>query len=116
MNNIKRGDIFFADLGKPDGSRQGGNRPVVIVQNDIGNKYSPTVLVAPLTSRLHKHNLPTHVLVTSKEPGVERNSIIMMEQVQTLDKSHLQHHLGSLSSEAMLKVNQALSVSFGISS
>ncbi len=116
---VKRGDIFYADLSPVVGSEQGGLRPVLIVQNDIGNKYSPTVIAAAITSRLGKTKLPTHIDVTHGAEnaiggGLARDSVILLEQVRTIDKRRLKEHIGHLDEYTMQKVNTAISVSFGL--
>nr|WP_283244929.1 type II toxin-antitoxin system PemK/MazF family toxin [Gehongia tenuis] len=110
---IRRGDIFYADLNPTIGSEQSGVRPVLVVQNDIGNKYSPTVIVAAITSRINKAKLPTHIEVSAKEYGLTKDSIVLAEQVRTIDKKRLQERIGSLGPETMVKVNEALSISLG---
>lgn len=111
-NIIKRGDIFYADLGKGDGSEQGGIRPVIVIQNDIGNIHSPTVIVASLTSQMNKAKLPTHVNVHSEI--LEFNSTILLEQIRTIDKSKLKDRIGSLDFKTLKKMNFALSKSVGL--
>lgn len=113
--NIKRGDIFYADLSPVIGSEQGGIRPVLIVQNDVGNKHSPTVIAAAITSRKFKTSLPTHISVQADECGLAKDSIVLLEQVRTLDKTRLRERMGSLDEVEMSKINHALSVSFGLS-
>lgn len=112
---VKRGDIYYADLSPVVGSEQGGVRPVLIVQNDIGNKYSPTVIAAAITSQREKNKLPTHIQVNADECGLSRDSIVLLEQVRTLDKRRLKERMGKLDNNDMSRVNQALSVSFGLS-
>jgi mRNA interferase MazF len=112
--NVKRGDIYYADLSPVIGSEQGGVRPVLIVQNDVGNKYSPTVIAAAITSRLEKNNLPTHIEVDAVNCGLSKNSVVLLEQVRTIDKRRLREKMGALDTNDMGKVNQALSVSFGL--
>lgn len=107
---MKKGDIYYADLSPAYGSEQGGKRPVLIVQNDVGNKYAPTVIVAPLTSR-HKPSLPTHVV---EREATQVTSVILCEQVRTIDKSRLMDKLGTVSSATIKKVDKAIMVSFGI--
>lgn len=114
MLSVKRGDIFYADLSPVVGSEQGGIRPILIVQNDVGNKYSPTVIAAAITSRLNKTRLPTHIEVDASVYGLAKNSVILLEQIRTLDKRRLKEKMGHLDRTAMYKVNQALSVSFGL--
>ena len=111
---IKRGDIYYADLSPVVGSEQGGVRPVLIVQNDVGNKFSPTVIAAAITSRIEKNNLPTHIEVDGGECGLAKDSVVLLEQVRTIDKQRLREKMGTLDHADMGKVNQALSVSFGL--
>lgn len=110
---IKRGDIFFADLSPVVGSEQGGLRPVLVIQNDVGNKYSPTVIVAAITSQV-KTKLPTHVEIGMLGNGLTRNSIILMEQLRTIDKTRLKERIGHIDEPAIQKVQNALSVSLGM--
>lgn len=112
MREIKRGDMYYANLNPITGSEQGGIRPVLILQNDKGNRHSPTTIVAALTSRQTKSDLPTHVTLTTI--SLERKSIIMLEQIRTIDKSRLLDYIGSLSEEDMQRVNDALTVSLGL--
>ena len=111
---IRRGDIYYADLSPVVGSEQGGVRPVLIVQNDIGNKYSPTVIAAAITSRMDKTNLPTHIEIDARECGLSKDSVVLLEQVRTIDKQRLREKMGALDNNDMTKVNQALNVSFGL--
>ncbi len=111
---IKRGDIFYADLSPVIGSEQGGVRPVLIVQNDVGNKYSPTVIAAAITSQINKAKLPTHIEISAQEYGLLKDSVILLEQIRTIDKKRLREKVGRLDDELMVKVNEALSVSFGL--
>lgn len=111
---IKRGYIFFADLSPVVGSEQGGIRPVLIIQNDVGNKYSPTVIIAAITSHIEKAKLPTHVEVDAKEYGLEKDSVILLEQIRTIDKQRLQEKLTELDDRLMQKVNHAIKISLGI--
>ena len=111
---VKRGDIYYADLSPVVGSEQGGIRPVLIVQNDVGNKYSPTVIAAAITSRKYKAELPTHIRVNANGCGLQKDSIVLLEQVRTIDKQRLREHMGTLDTGEMNRVNQALSVSFGL--
>lgn len=111
---VKRGDIFYADLSPVVGSEQGGLRPVLIVQNDIGNKYSPTVIAAAITSRLDKAKLPTHIDVYAEEFGLAKNSVVLLEQIRTLDKRRLREKMGHLDELLMQKVNNAITISFGL--
>lgn len=114
MSQIKRGDIYYADLSPVVGSEQGGVRPVLIVQNDVGNRHSPTVIAAAITSKLNKTKLPTHIEVDATHYGLAKDSVILLEQVRTLDKKRLKEKMGHLDDLAMTEVNQALSVSFGL--
>ena len=119
MQSIKRGDIFYADLSPVVGSEQGGLRPVLIIQNDIGNRYSPTVIAAAITSRMSKTKLPTHIDVirsdeSEKDYGLARDSVILLEQIRTIDKSRLRERMGKLDTGTMTAVNNALAVSFGL--
>jgi len=111
---IKRGDIFYADLSPVIGSEQGGIRPVLIVQNDIGNKYSPTVIASAITSQINKAKLPTHIELSAKDYGLPKDSVILLEQIRTIDKKRLREKIGHLDDELMEKVNEALSISFGL--
>ncbi len=112
--NVKRGDIFYADLSPVVGSEQGGLRPVLIVQNDVGNKYSPTVIAAAITSKLDKAKLPTHIDVYAEEFGLSKNSVVLLEQIRTLDKRRLREKMGHLDDVLMGRVNDAISISFGL--
>ena len=114
--NIKRGDIFYADLSPVIGSEQGGIRPVLIVQNDVGNKFSPTVIAAAITSQHSKANLPTHINLNADGSGLARNSVVLLEQIRTIDKKRLIEKMGCLDYNSMNKVDQALSISFGLGS
>lgn len=111
---IKRGDIFYADLSPVIGSEQGGVRPVLIVQNDVGNKYSPTVIAAAITSQINKAKLPTHIEISALEYGLIKDSVILLEQIRTIDKKRLREKIGHLDDELMDKVNEALGISFGL--
>lgn len=111
---VRRGDIFFADLSPVVGSEQGGTRPVLILQNDIGNQYSPTTIVAAITSQIDKAKLPTHVEIVAGEGGLERDSVILLEQIRTIDKSRLMEKVAALSEELMKKVSQAVEISLGL--
>ena len=111
---IKRGEIYYADLSPVVGSEQGGIRPVLIVQNDIGNKYSPTVIAAAITSQKDKTKLPTHIQVTSEGCGLQKDSIVLLEQVRTLDKKRLRERMGHVEEAVMEKVDFAIAVSFGL--
>ncbi|MBQ8795957.1 MAG: type II toxin-antitoxin system PemK/MazF family toxin [Clostridia bacterium] len=112
--NVRRGDIFYADLSPVVGSEQGGVRPVLIVQNDVGNKYSPTVIAAAITSRQQKANIPTHIAINSDTTGLSKDSVVLLEQVRTIDKRRLKEKMGSVDEASMSKVNEAISISFGI--
>ncbi len=111
---VKRGDIYYADLSPVIGSEQGGIRPVLIIQNDIGNKYSPTVIAAAITSRINKAKMPTHIELCAKEYGLNKDSVILLEQIRTIDKKRLREKIGCLDDELMGNVNEALSISFGL--
>ena len=111
---VKRGDIYYADLSPVVGSEQGGVRPVLIVQNDVGNKFSPTVIAAAITSRQDKNNLPTHIEVNAADCGLSRDSVVLLEQVRTIDKQRLREKMGTLGNNDMGKINHAISVSFGL--
>lgn len=113
--NIKRGDIFYADLSPVIGSEQGGLRPVLIIQNDVGNRYSPTVIAAAITSRMGKNRLPTHIDVHADGVGLAKDSVVLLEQIRTLDKRRLKERMGHLDDKTMQTVNSAIAVSFGIS-
>ena len=112
--NIKRGEIYYADLSPVVGSEQGGIRPVLIIQNDVGNKYSPTVIAAAITSQRDKTKLPTHISVDADRCGLAKDSIVLLEQVRTIDKQRLKEKMGSLDTGSMGRVDKALSVSFGL--
>lgn len=114
--NIKRGDIYYADLSPVVGSEQGGLRPVLIVQNDVGNRYSPTVIAAAITSRLSKTKLPTHIDVYADKVGLAKDSVILLEQIRTIDKQRLKEKMGHLDDDIMSEVNEAITVSFGLDS
>ena len=111
---VKRGDIYYADLSPVVGSEQGGMRPVLIVQNDTGNKHSPTVIAAAITSQIGKARLPTHIELSARSVGLNRDSVILLEQIRTIDKRRLREHMGKLDEEQMQRVNSALAVSFGL--
>jgi len=112
---IKRGEIYYAQLNPVVGSEQGGIRPVLVVQNDIGNQYSPTTIILAITSQINKAKLPTHVELKGEEFGLERDSVILAEQIRTVDKTRLKQRISVLNEDVMAKVNQALSVSLGLS-
>lgn len=115
MSIVKRGDIYYADLSPVIGSEQGGMRPVLIVQNDTGNKHSPTVIAAAITSQTGKARLPTHIELNAQSVGLSRNSVILLEQIRTLDKSRLRERMGRLDEKTMNAVDDAILVSFGLS-
>ena len=112
--NVKRGDIYYADLSPVVGSEQGGVRPVLIVQSDVGNKYSPTVIAAAITSQQDKSRMPTHINVDGDSCGLSKDSVVLLEQVRTIDKQRLKERMGNLSVSDMNKINKALNVSFGL--
>ena len=112
--SVKRGDIYYADLSPVIGSEQGGLRPVLIVQNDIGNRYSPTVIAAAITSRMSKAKLPTHIDIFAGEVGLAKDSVILLEQIRTLDKKRLKEKMGHLDDAVMNHVNTAIAISFGL--
>lgn len=111
---MKRGDIYYADLSPVVGSEQGGVRPVLIVQNDTGNRYSPTVIAAAITSQVNKARLPTHIELSSQKYGLTRDSVVLLEQIRTLDKRRLREKMGHLDDALMEKVDSAIAVSFGL--
>lgn len=115
-NSVKRGDIFYADLSPVVGSEQGGVRPVLIVQNDTGNRHSPTVIAAAITSQTGKARLPTHIELSAKNYGLPKDSVVLLEQIRTLDKKRLREHMGKLDDELMQRVDSAIAVSFGLPS
>lgn len=112
--NVKRGDIYYADLSPVVGSEQGGLRPVLIIQNDVGNRYSPTVIAAAITSRMGKNRLPTHIDIHADKVGLAKDSVVLLEQIRTLDKRRLKEKMGHLDEELMASVNTAIAVSFGL--
>lgn len=114
MMSVKRGEIYYADLSPVVGSEQGGIRPVLIVQNDIGNKHSPTVIAAAITSKKEKSALPTHISVQAASCGLAKDSVVLLEQVRTLDKRRLKERMGELDERSMAQVNSALSTSLGL--
>lgn len=111
---VKRGDIFYADLSPVVGSEQGGTRPVLIVQNDTGNKHSPTVIAAAITSQTNKAKLPTHIELAGKSVGLTKDSVVLLEQIRTIDKRRLREHMGRLDESMMNRVDDAIAVSFGL--
>ena len=115
MMQVKRGDMFYADLSPVVGSEQGGIRPVLIIQNDTGNKYSPTVIAAAITSQMGKTKLPTHIEIGSQDCGLKSDSIVLTEQIRTIDKSRLKEKIGHIDDEVIMKqINNAIGVSFGL--
>ena len=112
--SVKRGDIYYADLSPVVGSEQGGLRPVLIIQNDVGNRYSPTVIAAAITSRMGKTRLPTHIDIYADKVGLAKDSVILLEQIRTLDKQRLKEKMGHLDDTLMSEVNTAIAVSFGL--
>ena len=114
MSTVKRGDIYYADLSPVVGSEQGGLRPVLIVQNDTGNKHSPTVIAAAITSQTGKARLPTHIALRAQSYGLTRDSVVLLEQIRTLDKSRLRERMGKLDAQTMDQVDSAIAVSFGL--
>ena len=111
---VKKGDLYFADLSPVVGSEQGGVRPVLVVQNDVGNKYSPTIIVAAVTLQTSKANLPTHVEFSDTQEGLSKNSVVLLEQLRTIDKQRLKERIGALSDSQLPDVDAALGVSLGI--
>ncbi len=116
MITVKRGDIYYADLSPVVGSEQGGLRPVLIIQNDVGNRYSPTVIAAAITSRMSKTRLPTHIDIFADKAGLAKDSVILLEQIRTLDKRRLKEKMGHLDDDAMQRVDNAIAISFGLGS
>ncbi len=113
--SVKRGDIYYADLSPVVGSEQGGVRPVLIIQNDTGNRYSPTVIAAAITSQTGKARLPTHIdLPVAESCGLTKDSVVLLEQVRTLDKRRLREHMGHVDERVMEKIDTAIAVSFGL--
>lgn len=110
---IKRGELYYADLSPVVGSEQGGVRPVLVVQNDVGNKYSPTVIAAAVTSKINKAKLPTHIELPSDSYGLQKDSVILLEQIRTLDKRRLKERIGELSVATMSRVDRAILISLG---
>lgn len=111
---VKRGDIYYADLSPVVGSEQGGIRPVLVIQNDIGNKYSPTVIAAAITSQINKAKMPTHIELAAKDYGLNKDSVILLEQIRTIDKRRLREKIGRIDDGLMASVNNALLISFGL--
>ncbi len=111
---VKRGDIYYADLSPVVGSEQGGIRPVLIVQNDVGNKHSPTVIAAAITSQINKARLPTHIELSGQTYGLSKDSVVLLEQIRTIDKKRLKERMGRLDDDLMSRIDNALAVSFGL--
>lgn len=114
MKAVKRGDIFYAELNPVVGSEQGGIRPVLVIQNDIGNQYSSTTIIAAITSQIFKAKLPTHVEISAEESGLAKNSVVLTEQVRTIDKRRLKDKISNIDKSLMEKVNKALEISMGL--
>jgi len=112
--NVRRGDVFYADLSPVIGSEQGGIRPVIVIQNDIGNRYSPTIIVAAITSQIDKAKLPTHVELSKDASGLVKDSVILAEQLRTIDKRRLKEKTSRLDEELMAKLDEALAISIGL--
>jgi len=112
--SVKRGEIYYADLSPVIGSEQGGVRPVLIVQNDVGNRHSPTVIAAAITSQKEKAKLPTHIELTASGCGLSKDSVVLLEQIRTIDKKRLKERMGELDNSSMTKIDTALSISFGL--
>lgn len=113
---VKRGEIYYADLSPVIGSEQGGVRPILVVQNDVGNKYSPTIIIAAITSQINKARLPTHVEITAQDFGLPKDSVVLLEQIRTIDKKRLREKIGKFDEDMMRKVDQALRISVGVGS
>ena len=111
---VKRGEIYYADLSPVVGSEQGGVRPVLIIQNDVGNKYSPTVIAAAITSKMGKTHLPTHIDIYAEKVGLQKDSVVLLEQIRTIDKQRLKEKMGHLDETSMTAVDNAISISFGL--
>ena len=114
MEQVRRGDIFYADLSPVVGSEQGGTRPVLIVQNDMGNRHSPTVIAAAITSQMNKARLPTHIELMGPSVGLTKNSVVLLEQIRTIDKRRLRENMGRVDGEMMRRIDDAIAVSFGL--
>lgn len=113
-NSVRRGDIYYADLSPVVGSEQGGMRPVLIVQNDVGNKYSPTVIAAAITSQINKARLPTHIELSARSYGLSKDSVVLLEQIRTIDKRRLKERMGRVDNNLMNRIDNAIAVSFGL--
>lgn len=114
QKEVRRGEVFYADLSPVVGSEQGGVRPVLIVQNDIGNRYSPTVIAAAITSKLDKTGLPTHIGIKAGQGGLVRDSVVLLEQIRTLDKRRLRERAGRVDEQTLSSVDAALEISMGL--
>lgn len=112
---VKRGDIFYADLSPVIGSEQGGVRPVLVIQNDVGNKYSPTIIIAAITSQINKARLPTHIEINAPDFGLPKDSVVLLEQIRTIDKKRLREKIGKFDGDMMKTVDEALKISLGLS-
>ena len=113
LSEIKRGDIFYADLSPVVGSEQGGIRPVLVLQNDVGNKYSPTIIVCAITSKIEKAKIPTHIELSAQDYGLQKNSVALLEQIRTIDKRRLQEKIGIIDGHKMKQIDNALLISLG---
>ncbi len=111
---VKRGDVYYADLSPVIGSEQGGVRPVLIIQNNIGNKYSPTVIVSAITSQINKAKLPTHIEISSQDFSLPKDSVVLLEQIRTIDKKRLKEKIGKFDIKLMSEVNDCLKISLGL--
>lgn len=111
---VKRGDIYYADLSPVIGSEQGGVRPILVIQNDVGNKYSPTIIVAAITSQINKARLPTHIEITAPDYGLPKDSVVLLEQIRTIDKKRLREKIGKFDDELMRSIDDALKISVGL--
>lgn len=111
---IRKGDVFYADLSPVVGSEQGGLRPVLVIQNNIGNRFSPTVIIAAITSKISKPRMQTHVAIKKSKDGLEKDSVVLLEQIRTIDKMRLQRKVTHLNRECMNRVNHALEISLGL--
>ena len=113
ISEVKRGEVYYADLSPVVGSEQGGVRPILIVQNNVGNKFSPTIIAAAITSQINKAKIPTHIEIKASEVGLPKDSVVLLEQLRTLDKRRLKDRIGALTSEKMKKIDNALLISLG---
>ncbi len=111
---VKRGDVFYADLSPVIGSEQGGVRPVLVVQNDVGNKYSPTIIIAAITSQINKAKLPTHIEICACDYGLPKDSVVLLEQIRTIDKKRLREKIGHFDEDMMSRVDDCLKISIGL--